>query len=403
MEKSGTHKKIAYISNGYLYYVDLETGQHREISCEFGEKMKDRIVRTYENKEWRYRSNQQSIFSAGYSLWSGNQVNNPLHGIRAAISGAVYVPEEKAFLFSFEGEEANGLFSVDVNDFHEKRLFHSPHVQIRHLALSPTGKKIAYSCINTAGYENLFVLDKGTNQKVELTEGDSIDTAPSWSHDEQKILYQSAGIGRNAAGFEIALSSFEIFELDLIKHTSRVILSIPNKDLYLPRYSADGGRILAIAKPNQSQSTVRSIAKNMLSFILIPLRLLFALFEWLNFFVARYTGKPMLETNHYRRKLDLQQILLQGQNPGWEDDLDQDELDEEAEKTRAPRDWKLIEYDLKTAQWRVLVNGVSTYDIAAEDGSILYSDGRDIFKVNADGQNPERLATATFIHNVLWC
>lgn len=396
------HQHFAYISGGRLFYVDLVSGQKREIFCEFGEKMKDRISRSYQAKDWKFQSNQQTLFSTGYSLWSDPAAQNPSYNIRSFISGASYGPAEEALFFAFDGEDVNGLFSVDIRDLREKRLFHTPHFEIRNLALSPGGNKIAYSRIEESKIENIFLLDKDTAQKVQLTEGDSIDTAPAWSTDARKIVYQSAGIGRNAVGLDISVGPFSIYELDLDHSTAEQVCEIDKKDLHNPRYSYDGEKLLFIAKPLE-ESHLQHF-RSLINVLMIPLRLLYAIFEFLNFFVARYTGKPLLETGIFKRRTDWQQSLLLG-GAGSSADIEAmaEELEEETDKVKAPRSWELIEFDRKTGEYRTLLREVSTYDISPVDGSLLFSNGRDIFKAGPDGSKPEKIYSASLVRNILWC
>jgi len=68
----------------------------------------------------------------------------------------------------------------------------------------------AASC-NKTGNANIGVMIKGEPGISAATEGDSIDTAPHWVPGEsRRIVYQSAGVGRNREGHFLAFGPFGI-------------------------------------------------------------------------------------------------------------------------------------------------------------------------------------------------
>jgi hypothetical protein len=119
------------------------------------------------------------------------------------------------------------------------------------------------------------------------------------------------------------------------------------------------------------------------------MRLLYALFQYLNFFSARYTGKPLTTAGGPRHRAgDLRRMLewanlVHAQTEG--------EASGEAPGS-VPRSHRLTRQRSGGAP-ETVAQGVSCYDLSS-DGSVAYADGAAIFHRDPGGR-VERVCAAS--------
>lgn len=241
-------------------------------------------------------------------------------------------------------------------------------------------------------------MDADAGDLREVTGGDSVDCSPSWVEaSSDRIVYQSAGIGRDAAGNYAELGCYGIHELDLHSGVVREIASSPDHDLLGPRMSADG-TVHYIRRPKR-ETRMRSLAAVLKDVVLFPFRLLGAFLHYLNFFSARYSGKPLTTAGGPRRDgPDLREMVIWGnvlnargsaRGAGGKGD-DPPPL--------APRSWHLIRQRPGAEPTR-LAEHVLSFDVGA-DGSVVYSTGSAIYRLGPSAART-RMATGAGIEQVI--
>jgi len=137
----------------------------------------------------------------------------------------------------------------------------------------------------------------------------------------------------------------------------------------------------------------------LLDLLLLPFRLLFALFQYVNFFTVRYTGNPLVTSGAARQKrADLRQMMMLGNI--MQAQRDAEGLFERGKDGLVARTWELLKKPAAgEAQIQILERGVLSFDIRG-DGSIVYTDGSRIFLLDA-ARAKTLLAKDQFISQVL--
>lgn len=220
----------------------------------------------------------------------------------------------------------------------------------------------------------------------EVTEGNTIESDPVWSRSEPDVIYfSSAGLPeRNDAPSETILTPAAIMSamtecptasrgpaslcrLDLKSGEFETILEDDNFDFVKP-YPAPDGSLYYIKRP-YSQNTKKSGC--LFDALMLPVRLLKALFGFLSFFSLKYSGTPLSQGNTKAKNQDAGKLFIEGNLIDAERELKANS----GEKAPGiiPKSWELHKR-LPDGSDSVLKRGVLCYAVCAE--KLVFSNGR---------------------------
>jgi hypothetical protein len=212
---------------------------------------------------------------------------------------------------------------------------------------------------------------------AEVTEGDVVDAAPSWVPGVgRRLVYQSAGVGRTRDGHVAGMSPFAIRRIDLDQGTVETLAEDPKHDLLGPRVN-EAGDLFYIRRPHAGppRATFLGATKD---FLLFPARLLFALFQWLNFFTARYSGKPLTTAGGPRKEgADLRQMMVWGNLIDAEQAARESAARGDDTPDLVPSTWHLVRTSA-SGETTTLAKGVLSFDVGPS-GSVLYTNGSAVY------------------------
>lgn len=177
---------------------------------------------------------------------------------------------------------------------------------------------------------------------------------------------------------------------------TEVLLGDEQHDYLDPKMDA-AGNLYCVRKPHESLTPAFNPFRAIWDLVLLPVRLLFAVFQFMNFFTMRYTGKMLVSSGNMRqRQMDPRQMLI----------MDNVAHARGASALFAPnrKDWKV------SRSWTLvkkapngglenLATGVLTFDLC-DDGSLLYTNGSRIFSRTPSGETQDVLKEQ-FISQVL--
>jgi hypothetical protein len=160
---------------------------------------------------------------------------------------------------------------------------------------------------------------------------------------------------------------------------------------------ANDGTLFYIRRPYRDPNQPPGAWRAALDLVLLPFRLLYALFQFLNFFTVRYTGNTLTTTGNARQKhADIRKMMV------WGNMLDADKAADRADDgtpALVPKSWELVRRHKDSSTEEVVSKGVLCYDLYS-DGSVLYSNGSGIYRVDQKG-SVERLAKDALIEQVV--
>lgn len=378
--------RYAYISLGKLVYVD-ESGERHELESRFAADYRARAQSIQRKASWKTQGTGARFMGMG-PVW-GQDLD--LEAIPVSFTGLARGASTHELVYSLSTGVVGGVFVMNLRTKEERRLFHSAEQRIEQLATSPDHAVIACSLRNKDGTSNIGVMASDGSEVSMVTDGDSIDLLPAWlprscikDDNIHQLLYQSAGVGRDASGTFVAIAPASIELLDPEHGAVNTLLNDSTRDFFAPKMTAD--RALYCLRRPYEDANAPSAKRFLLDILLFPFRLLGALLGWLNFFTLRYSGRPLVTSGNARkRSADLRQMIMLGNLFGAKEDADRE--DDKA-RERALRNWELVAIDERDKSAKAITSGVSAFDLFA-DGSILVTNGRAITLIGTDGGRKE--------------
>jgi hypothetical protein len=388
MSAASPKPAITYLAQGNIR-VKIGSEPPRTVDSAYGNSIREKAVRAQQKHSWKAAGSDGSPFS-GAVLWGKAAMNQDVPLAITSICGG---KDPGELVYSLESGSLCALLQIQQSE--ERRLWNDNRTRIRHISVSRETGNMAFSVIHENGTANIGVKLAGESGIQELTEGDSFDTAPRWMPGPgRRIVYQSAGIGRDREGHFLKLGPFSIEQLDPDTGELVTVLEDRAHDYLAPQCLADGS-LYYIRRPYAEHERLHPV-RTVKEILLIPFRLLYAVFQFFNVFSAMFTGRKLVSSDRAKaRQMDMKQMMIWGnlvraQTPSRP----------EAESVDlVPKSWQLHR---RTAagETKELAGGVLAYDISA-DGSIVYTNGNAIFLLQPDGR-VERLLNEAMIEQVFF-
>jgi hypothetical protein len=369
---------VAFLSGGRLHVKDGDEPP-RAFDSRFGQSVRDRAVRSAQKNAWKTQGTGARFM--GGAVWGAAQ-RDPMV-LRIAITGVSRAAEPGRLLYALDTDEIVGLFSLDPATGEERRLFHSNDRRLRFPSGRPGVDKVVCSVFAEGGTANLALMNADGSDLREITEGESLDLAPSWVPARRQIVYQTAGLGRDREGRLAGVSPFSAQLLDLETAEISPLLEDARFDFLGPRVARDG-TVYAIRRPRRDGRASPWRAAGDVA--LFPVRMLSAVFGFLDVFSRRYSGKPLSSGGGARaREVDPRQLMI------WGNLVDADKVERDARRkgdeapALVPASWKLVRRRPGAgADVEELATGVLGFDLG-DDGSVVFTNGSAIDRLAPDG------------------
>ncbi len=366
---------IAYLAQGK---VRLKAGAAlpRTVESAYGDSIREKAIRAQQKHSWKGGGNDGSPF-AGPVLWGKAAMSQDVPLAVTSICGG---RDPGGLIYSLESGSLCALLEAGTAGSEERRLWNDNRTRVRYLAVSPATGDLALSVLHANGTANIGVKLNGESGIGELTEGDSFDTAPRWvPGGERKIVFQSAGIGRNREGQFLALGPFGLQQLNVSSGDLTTLMEHPKFDYLAPQAREDGS-LYYIQRPYSQNARLHPLQMIEDMVLFLP-RVLFAFFQFLNLFSALFTGRrltsaggPKTQQMHLRQMMIWGNLVRAQQRPkSQEEGID-----------LVPKSWQLCRRDAR-GETKVLATSVLAYDIGG-DGTIVYTNGSALFLLHPDGR-----------------
>lgn len=381
------------IAKGELW-LHADGAAPRQITSPFATEVIERDERSRRSSSWKHAPReQQTGVIPSHSLW-GSQNG----GITAPprFLHACFGPDTQTVYYVLRVGDAVGLFRLHLAEQREVRLFHKAKIDIRGLAYHAGQKHLVLGVGHEDGTAQIEVYDEDGNLKGAVTGGDSIDAAPSVVPGANaSVLFQSSGVARHAErGFVAAIGHATLCRLDYRSGQLDVLADDARFDFVAPRIDA-AGNLYAIRRPIEKPAGERA-GSALLDTVLFPVRILKAVFGFLNVFSMIYGKEPLRSAGGPRTPeldQDLGKIWLQGRLI----DLQRVRDDPQYAGKLVPASWELVRRR-GSSDWEVLAKHVASFDLAG-DGTVAYSNGNEVLVQRGDAV-PTRVAQHELIESV---
>lgn len=386
--------QIAYLASGKLFFRQAD-GKEIEHKSQFGEEMKDRAMALTQKNSWKNRKENDLLSSR--QLW-GVDSNDP-SSMQVHITALSSCENEQEIIYALSTTVVGGLFIYDRQSKKERRLFHKEGMIISDLARDRSKNQFVCSLRNADG--TAFIAKVGTSLCDQITEGDCVDEAPTFvPSEEDNIVYQSAGVGRNKDGIAVGLGPCSIQKLNIKTGDHEEILFSEKYDYLLPQMT-ENGDLYFVRRPYQTMDQSRSATDMIKDIVLFPYRLGKAFIAFLNFFSLTFTRQPLTTSNDAQAKgLDMQKIFLRGRMIDAQEAMKGSKLKSD-EAPLVPPDWELVKRSSNGSE-ETIARSVVDFDFD-QDKNLIYSNGRAIYKIGQESSasKPELLFKTGLVESII--
>lgn len=384
--------RVACLVSGRVLVLHGES-KPLELESPYAEQIGARERAIERRNAWKTQGTGATFMGRGGGpLWGDRERDLP----PARIVGISRGRGDNELCYSVTSGVVSGLFAQEPGSRNEQRLHHSADAAVTEIHLSLEHETVACTVHGKGGSSAIaIVADDGRGVRT-ITEGDVVDRAPRWVPASRKqIVYASAGIGRTRSGAFAGLGPFAIHCLNLDDGSIEVLMADAKWD-YLAPVPTSEHEIYAIRRPYRDPRPRVSVFGTLLDTLLIPFRLLFALFQYLSFFVARYTGKSLITSGNAQQKAaDAERMMVWGNLIDVGADADQ-AADGDAQLGKG---YELVR--ITPTKTEVVARGVIAFDV--QGGEIAYSNGGAVFSMPTKGGPAKELAAVKWAETVVIC
>jgi len=370
--------KLAFLSHGRLYLHDGQEGATPlYVESTFAEDVRRREDEVLRQKAWK--SEGPSAFLSGIAGLAQELSPSPGARIESLAPGR----GSGEILFTLRVGDLGGLFCYDTSLRRENRIHHGRESRISDLSRPGPDGSIPCSLPSANGSRHLGLLRGDGYDLEEITEGDSLDLSPSWSGRGQALVFQSAGIARGPDGHILGVSPYSIQRLDLATGELKELLREDRYDLLFPREASDGSLTFVRRRHGPRGWSLWRFLKSIAAIVLLPFRLLHAVFQWLNFFTIRYTGKPLTTEDGRQHHSDQAREVM-----AWRHIIENARKSGQAQTRQRVADLasdsRLVQRS-PDGKETILAEGVLYFDVGS-DGEVVYATQGDVFRITPDGR-----------------
>jgi hypothetical protein len=374
--------EIAYTSQGALH---LKNGDDsvRRLESKFASELKQRAVEIHQKHAWKAEG--RSGYFSGQALW-GVDTQDPL-AIHTQVTGISRGRTRDELLYTMVIGNIAGVFRLNKSAGVESRLLHTAEYRLQGVAGRPGADQIACVVSYKSGLSHIAVMQDADSPPADVTEGDSIDLAPAWAPGKSnRLVFQSAGMARDDVGRLHGRGPFAIQMLDLDTGDLTNLAEEDGHDLICPRIDSDGTLYYIkrpYSKPGQPSG---SFFRSILDIFLMPFRMIYAVFQFLNWFTIKYTGRTLTTAGGAAQKdIDIKRQKLMSNIIDAEAATRQELLDSLEKRGAVSDSWQLIRRRTGEAP-ETIARSVWAYDLS-ESGDIVYSSGNRLHQICEDDRS----------------
>ncbi|WLF85094.1 hypothetical protein L3D26_06795 [Moraxella sp. ZY21109] len=380
---------IYYISEQKLYTFNGTSTQ--EIPCQAIEQYKKNLKEIHQRKEWKSRGTGASFMG----LTQDYEVN--LEGI---FPTDMVVLDGQKVIYSANLQGGNAIQNKAIDDLSQAEglVLRNTEYQVYDMAYDKHRHRLALSVDGQGHLERyLSILPIDGNRIQTITEGECRDSNPCFDPKHADILYYDS-CGLAYTHDDIVESPRVINRLNLSTGDLETILTDDKYDFFKP-YIDQNGNLYVIRRPYQGRNLASSPMTTFKDIIFAPVKLLKAMFGWLDFFTQRYSGETLKTSGANPAKVKQQseeERFIEGNLLKVHQNRQKSQQDGDKFIGVIPKSWELVKYT-PSGEMSILKKGVMAFAIDGEN--IIYSNGQYIIKQQADSSE-QMLVEAKWVSKI---
>lgn len=315
--------------------------------------------------------------------------------VEAYINSVACISDNEA-LYSFSVNNMSGLYKKNftLEKDSEAHVIHSNTTEFLGVDYNEQTESAVASIKTDAVCANIALIDVKSGDYRAVTGGDSKDSNPSYSvFKPNTVLYDTSGVGRDYGGSFVKYAPAKIAALDLDGMNIKELYG-DDKYSYVCPKDDKSGNLYCIRRPVKEKKK-RNI---FIDILLIPWRILQAVYYFLESFVMLFTGKTFTEKTENPtkgRSRSSRQIIIDGNLIEADKEFKRNQRNKDKLAGFVPLSWQLIKISGEGVD--VIKKGISSFDIE-DDGAIVCANGRHILRIK-DGKT-EKTADGSAILKV---
>ena len=372
--------KVLFTDGKALYLA--EDGTADELPCYRLARYQETVREIRENKAWK-STGQGARFMGVAQEDDNTQVFAHFGGL------ALYQDE---FLYTLTLDASGGLYrrSFSRKSEMEGHICSGNDVRLGEIACHDDNCAACLLHPNGAAHIGLYKLPGSSCE--EITDGDSVESAPAWSPDGATLYFSTCGIARDPAGRPAAYSPRVIASYIPDTGRLRVVKEDEGYDYLCPKEDADGC-LWYIRQPYRQGE--ENTGHPLLDTLLFPVRMIKAFGGFLNVFSMRYGGESLRSDGGFSSARSKQksekELFFEGNLIHAEKNLRENRKSGDTYPGIIPRSRVLIRCS-PDGKEEILEKSVLDFALCP-DGSYVFSNGAHILHRTGDGQL-ENLAKA---------
>lgn len=369
--------KIAYISENKIYMCD--GGNVRELPSERAAHYIETVRTINHNKEWKHTGTGARFTGALRNFSNGEESDYSINGLAWDGRGLIYS-------MILGGMGAIYRKNPDKPEAAEEHIYTAMNSGIGRISYNGS-RIVAELDRHIAVYD----LEGGCS---ELTDGDSIESNPSWTADGRDILCTSKGIA--VSDRDIAYSPGAVLRIDLSAGTMDEILSDGKSDCISPKYDGEGN-LWYIRQPYKSAAKKTPLWKDILLF---PVRIIKAIGGFLNAFSVMFGGEPLRDGGRRSSVKSKQKSEKELFFEGRLIEAEKNQRENAAKGDKNPGIFPLSRELVRRSgngEETVVRRGVQDY-LLLDGGELVISNGKSVIHIGKDGETV--LAKAALAHSL---
>ena len=367
-------KQVACLSGGKIFSVkDAKSVEHPSTAAEnYLRNLKE--IRA--KNDWK-KQGAGAIFM-GQMDFGAAEPTLPL------VSGLTSM-EDGTLLYSLHTGDTAGLYTKNPATPADKDGYVLTKRGMQFFEPDAHNGRIALSTGESTRERHLAVVTSDGTDITVCTEGECRDANPKWSRAEENVvLYDSCGLGFDGKMNFVQYGPRSIYRVNVKTGDLEEVLEGTEKAEFLRPYESADGTLYCIRRPYKEKARSEMTPLDVLFF---PVRMLKAIFGWMNFFSQRYAGESLKtggQNPAKSKQKSEEDLFVEGNLVEVEKNLKENTGRGEKNPGYIPSSWELI---ARRADGKIDVLRKGVLDFCMEENGYVFSNGKYILRKKSESES----------------